>query len=36
MLPIFSMYSNIEGASDPGAGIEMQAIVEDISEREEI
>ena len=36
MLPIFRMYSNIEGASDPGAGIEMQAIVEDISEREEI
>ena len=37
MLPIFSMYSNIEGASDPGAGLEAQAvIVKDISEWEEI
>jgi type IV pilus assembly protein PilC len=37
MLPIFSMYSNIEGASDPGEGLEAHAvIVKDISEWEEL
>lgn len=35
MLPIFNMYSSIEGASDPGAGMEMQ-VVKDISEWKEI
>lgn len=35
MLPIFNMYSSIEGASDPGAGLEMQ-VVKDISEWKEI
>ncbi|MBP0978065.1 MAG: type II secretion system F family protein, partial [Oscillospiraceae bacterium] len=37
MLPIFSMYSNIEGASSRGTDIEMQAVItKDISEWEEI
>ena len=37
MLPIFSMYSNIEKSSDPGAGLEAQAVItKDISEWEEI
>lgn len=35
MLPIFNMYNSIEGASDPGAGMEMQ-VVKDISEWKEI
>ena len=37
MLPIFGMYSNIEGASDRGTDIEAQAVItKDISEWEEI
>ena len=37
MLPIFSMYSNIEGASERGTDIEAQAVItKDISEWEEI
>ena len=37
MLPIFGMYSNIEGASERGTDIEAQAVItKDISEWEEI